>query len=159
MKKVRVLAGLTGLAPVAIGMAMPVAAQAGTSAGHRAENAPRPGKTISLHPITGAAAAGLPSCQGAISGSRQSDVGIDVCHGEDFTNPFSYVYWTNESVYYPSTQTKTWRLHVNGTVTQHHSLHAGPGWHTYVYTNNRIVSKICVGATNTPGFPCEKLTA
>jgi len=156
MKKVRVLAGLAGLAPVAIGMATPAAAQSGTSAVHRAENASRPGKAISLHPITGAAA-GLPTCQGIISGYRSSDVGIDVCHGEGIHNNSTYVYWTNESVYYPSTQTKTWRLHVDGTVTQHHNLTAGRGWHTYVYTNNRSAAKICVGATSTPGFPCESL--
>jgi hypothetical protein len=158
MKKVRVLAGLAGLAPVAIGMAMPVAAQAGTSAGYRAENAPRPGKTISLHPLTGAAAAGLPTCQGAISGSRQSDIGIDVCHGEVINSKWSYVYWTNESVYYPSTQTKTWRLRISGTVTQHHTLKAGRGWHTYVYTNNRRALKICVGASNTLATACESLS-
>jgi hypothetical protein len=158
MKKVRILAGLAGLAPVAIGMATPVAAQAGTSAGHRAENAPRPGKTISLHPITGAAAAGLPTCVGSIVGYRSSDIGIDVCHGTIRNDRYSYIYWTNESVYYPSTQTKIWRLHVSGTVTQHHSLTAGRGWHTYVYTNNRNAKKVCVGASHTLAYNCESFT-
>jgi hypothetical protein len=44
MKKVRVLAGLAGFAPVAIGMATPAAAQSGTSAVHRAENGGTPGQ-------------------------------------------------------------------------------------------------------------------
>jgi hypothetical protein len=69
-------------------------------------------------------------------------------------------YWTDESVYYKGHRDITWRLHVSGKVTQTYKLSAGAGWHSYKYNMNRKVpqsgsSVICVGASNTPGFPCE----
>jgi hypothetical protein len=54
MKKVRYLTGIAGLVPAAIAMAVPTAAHAGTPTGGQAGNATPLGKSISLHPVTGA---------------------------------------------------------------------------------------------------------
>ncbi len=97
-----------------------------------------------------------PPCPGALEGYRYSDVGIHVCGKE---NASHYIYWTQESVYYKAHRDITWRLHVSGKVTQTHKVSAGAGWHSYKYNMHRKApqsgsSVICVGASNTPGFPC-----
>lgn len=154
MKKVHVLAGIAGLMPTAIGMAIPSAAHADTA--RQMELVLPSGKTVVMHPITGKVA-GLPVCQGRISGWRSSHVGIDVCHGNNINNHWSYVYWTNESVYYTGTYGRTWRLHVDNVVTQTYYLYAGAGWHQHAYGNGRTVTSVCVGASHTPGYPCWTL--
>jgi hypothetical protein len=149
MKKVRYLAGIAGLVPAAAAMAIPPAAHA-AAAGSPAGNAARPGKSISLHPVTDATPA-VPACQGSLRGYRSGDVGIHVCQ----RTTDSYVYWTQESVYNPARRAVTWRLHVSGRITQHYLATLPAGWHSHKFTMSRgITHSICVGASNTPGYPC-----
>jgi hypothetical protein len=173
-KKVRYLAGFAGLAPAAVGLA----ATGGAHAASAATVKQTPAKTVSLRHMTpsylhhmaasSSASSSLllvPTCAGSGHTFKDHNVIIEVCQKE-FS---SYVYWVNESVYYPTPRGITWRLHQrrlgmfgSNKVIKTYFLNAGTGWHKHKYfldKTYRSETSFCVGADSTRGYPCCNITS
>ena len=150
MKKVRYLAGLAGIAPVAAGFLAPAAAHAtATAQTPRVNNA---AKTVSLHPAKATTATGCTGSQfqpisrnGDVAGGFwYTDHGNDACVGTVFV-----------SVYVPGYHI------IDATVAGvHHygweSTNHDPGYIS-VHTSVARGRLVCVGASNTPGYACTQI--
>jgi hypothetical protein len=76
-----------------------------------------------------------------------------------------YFYYTSagcvgtvrEYVHYTSHATKTWRVHINGTLAASRTFTLNSGYYYWDFSIHRTYHTpvtVCVGASNTPGYSC-----